>query len=146
MIATMESVTLLDEADELADMLIHSECYEAYMSCRKAMEENEQAQALIRHFIDIREKYNEVQRFGRYHPDYKQVIKQMMDAKRDVDMDPLIAQFKAAEKEMNDLLGRISLELARAVSESVKVPTGDPFFDRACSSGCGGGGKCKCRV
>lgn len=146
MIATIENVSLLDETDQLASMVLHSELYERYISCREAIARNKAAQTLIRQFQAVREKYNEVQRFGRYHPDYKSVIRQMMETKRTVDMNPQIAAYKNAEKELNDLLGQVSLQFARAVSKSIKVPTGDPFFDRACSSGCGGGGKCKCHV
>ncbi|RYL95485.1 YlbF family regulator [Sporolactobacillus sp. THM7-4] len=144
MIATMESVSLLDETDELASMMIQSELFRNYIAGKDAVNKDETAQALIRRFSRIKEKYNEVQRFGRYHPDYKSVIRQMMDVKREVDLNPTISAYKKAEKELGDLLGQISLKLARAVSESIKVPTGDPFFDRACSTGCGGGGKCRC--
>ncbi|RYL92856.1 YlbF family regulator [Sporolactobacillus sp. THM19-2] len=146
MMVTMESVSLLDEAEQLADMLTHSELYEKYMICRNHVAASSSAQQVIRKFKIIREKYNEVQRFGRYHPDFKKVIRQMMDVKREVDLHPVIADYKHAEKELDDLLGQVSLELARSVSKSVKVPTGDPFFDRACNAGCGAGGKCKCRT
>ncbi|RYM07279.1 YlbF family regulator [Sporolactobacillus sp. THM7-7] len=145
MIATLENVSLLDETDELASMLIHSEIFAYYLACRDAADKDGTAQKLIRQFLKIKEKYDEVQRFGRYHPDYKPVIRQMMDAKRDMDLHPTIAAYKQAEKEVSDLLGAVSLRLARAVSESIKVPTGDPFFDRSCSTGCGGGGQCRCR-
>ncbi|TGB00186.1 YlbF family regulator [Sporolactobacillus shoreae] len=146
MIATMERVSLLDETDQLASMVLHSELYEKYKSCQAAVSRDKEAQSLIRQFKVIREKYDEVQRFGRYHPDYKSVIRQVMDANRNVEMNPLIADYKNAEKELNEMLGQVSLQLAHAVSASIKVPTGDPFFDRACSTGCGGGGKCKCHV
>ncbi|MDD9147175.1 MULTISPECIES: YlbF family regulator [unclassified Sporolactobacillus] len=146
MIATIENTSLLDETDGLAQMFVHSEPYAHYADSRAKMEQDETAQALIRHFIRIREKYDEVQRFGRYHPDYKTVIRQMMEAKRAVDLNPLVSEYRRAEKKMEDLLGQVSLLLARAVSDSIKVPTGDPFFDRSCGTGCGSGGKCGCRI
>ncbi|MEH7107983.1 YlbF family regulator, partial [Bacillus sp. JJ1764] len=31
-----------------------------------------------------------------------------------------------------------------AVSENIKVPTGNPFFDSGHGSGCGSGGSCGC--
>ncbi|GGL44916.1 YlbF family regulator [Sporolactobacillus putidus] len=145
MIATIENVSLLDETDDLAQMFIHSEPYARYADCRAQIDRDETAQALIRHFVQVREKYNEVQRFGRYHPDFKAVVRQMMEAKRAVDLNPLVAEYRKAENEVGSLLGQVSLQLARAVSDSIKVPTGDPFFDRSCGTGCGSGGKCGCR-
>lgn len=142
----MDSVSLLDETDELASMVVHSEPFASYMACRGAVAHDDTAQALIRHFVQVREEYNEVQRFGRYHPDYKAVIRQMMDTKREVDLNPLISEYHKAEKELDGLLGQVGLQLARAVSESIKVPTGDPFFDRAFGKGCGSGGKCGCSL
>ena len=146
MIATVEYVSLLDEADRLASMIIRSDAYVRFCSCRQAVEDSRPAQTLITRFRRIRERYNEVQRFGRYHPDYHTVTREMMETKRRMDVYPLIAEMRRAEKELNDMLDRISLKLARSVSRSIKVPTGDPFFDRACSAGCGAGGKCKCRT
>ncbi|MFT8317235.1 MAG: YlbF family regulator [Sporolactobacillus sp.] len=146
MIATLESVTLFDQAEALASMITQSECYINYMKLRKLVSTRTQSQKLIQDFLLIKEKYDEVQRFGRYHPDYKKVIRQMMDAKRAIDMDSAISDYKQAEKELENLLHAVSQELAGSVSSSIMVPTGDPFFDRSCSTGCGGGGSCKCHV
>ncbi|TCP30488.1 cell fate (sporulation/competence/biofilm development) regulator YlbF (YheA/YmcA/DUF963 family) [Scopulibacillus darangshiensis] len=144
MIATMDHVSVLDETDGLVDMLKHSDVYLTYRRLKDKLESDEDAQSLISEFLIIREKYDEVQRFGKYHPDYKTVIKQMMDIKRDVDLNDAISTYKKAEEQMEQLLNEISLHIARAVSESVKVPTGDPFFDKACGGGCGSGGACGC--
>lgn len=144
MIATIEEVPLLDDVDGLASMIVQSDVFERYQHRREMMREDETAQAMIRRFTRMKDRYDEVQRFGRYHPDYKTVVRQMRQLKRSVDLQPSIAAFKRAEKEVSDLLGKVSFRIARAVSESIKVPTGDPFFDRAC--GCGNGGTCGCRV
>lgn len=101
----------------------------------------------IRQFIRIKEQYEEVQRFGRYHPDYKEVTRKTRAYKREVDMDQNVAAFRRAEMDLQSLLDEISLLLASAVSENIKVPTGNPFFETksACSTGgCGSGGGCGC--
>ncbi|WP_010631050.1 YlbF family regulator [Sporolactobacillus vineae] len=146
MIATTESVSLLDETDQLASMVIRSDVYQRYLASRSQVARSETAQHLIRQFKDTREKYDEVQRFGRYHPDFKRVIHLMMDVKRQLDMNPLIAEYKRSETDLNDLLGKISLQFARSVSDEIMVPTGDPFFDKLNHGGCGAGGKCGCRT
>lgn len=144
MIATMEQIALLDMTDDLVDMLKQSDVYMNYMEEKNKLRLNRHSQQIIVHFLKVREKYDEVQRFGKYHPDYKSVIQEMMDIKRDVDMDDQIAAYKKAEKDLEELLGSVSTEIAHAVSSSIKVPTGDPFFDRGCSGGCGSGGSCGC--
>lgn len=144
MIGTLENISLLDEADELAAMMIQSEPYVNYLESKRNVERDQEAQELVHAFLKVRDRYDEVQRFGRYHPDYKKVIKEMMQMKRELDTHPSIAAYKQQEKHLNDLLGELSKVLAYAVSKSIKVPTGDPFFDRSCSSGCGSGGKCGC--
>lgn len=105
------------------------------------------SQKNIRQFIRIKEQYEEVQRFGRYHPDYKEVTRKTRAYKREVDMDQNVAAFRRAEMDLQSLLDEISLLLASAVSENIKVPTGNPFFETksACSTGgCGSGGGCGC--
>lgn len=140
MIANLENNQVLDHAESLAGLISQSEPFRHYISRRQAVARSEQAQKLIQRFSNIKVKYEEVQRFGRYHPDFKKVIQETMTAKREMDLYPLIAEFKQAEKGMQDFLGAVSAELAGSVSKSIKVPNGDPFFDH----GCGSGGSCKC--
>ena len=144
MIATMEHIDLLEKADGIVDMLVASEAMEHYRACKDKLAHDEEALDLIRRFTKLREQYNEVQRFGKYHPDYNDVIKAMMNIKRDLDLNDTIAAYKKAEDDLESLLNEISKSIAYAVSESIKVPTGDPFFDRGCGGGCGTGGACSC--
>jgi len=140
MIATMEHIKLMDQADGIVDMLGDSEVMEHYRHCKRQLAQDKEALSLISRFTKLREHYDEVQRFGKYHPDYKTVITAMMDIKRELDLNDTIASYKKAEDDFEKLLNAISQVLAQAVSPSVKVPTGDPFFDR----GCGSGGACGC--
>lgn len=144
MIATMDSMMLLDEAEIIAQMIADSDIAAHYHESKRKLEENVDAQDLIQRFTHMKEKYDEVQRFGRYHPDYKSVIKDMMELKRELDLNDVIHDFKKAEEALEELLNTVSQKIAGAVSPSIKVPTGNPFFDRGCSGGCGTGGACGC--
>ena len=65
--------------------------------------------------------------------------------KRQVDSSSTVISFKKAELELESLLNEISELIARAVSDTIKVPTGNPFFDNmSCSGGCATGGGCSC--
>jgi cell fate (sporulation/competence/biofilm development) regulator YlbF (YheA/YmcA/DUF963 family) len=142
----MRTVELLDESDHVANMVLQSDVAENYRQCLYRLNKDSHAQALIAEFVKIKEQYEDVQRFGKYHPDYKTITRQVRDVKRQVDLHATIAAFKKAENELQKLLDEISVILGQAVSEHVKVPTGNPFFDTgsSCGGGCGSGGSCGC--
>ncbi|MEH7334912.1 YlbF family regulator [Neobacillus drentensis] len=144
MLATLERIELLDQADQLSKMVLESEIVEHYQICLYKMQTNKETQRKINRFVNLKELYEEVQRFGKYHPDYKRVMSQIRDYKREMDLDPLVAEFKLAENDLQALLDEISLLIGGAVSKHIKVPTGNPFFDSGHGSGCGGGGSCGC--
>ncbi|WP_394532328.1 YlbF family regulator [Priestia aryabhattai] len=146
MLTTMRTVELLDESDHVANMVLQSDVAENYRQCLYRLNKDLHAQALIAQFVKIKEQYEDVQRFGKYHPDYKTITRQVRDVKRQVDLHATIAAFKKAENELQKLLDEISVILGQAVSEHVKVPTGNPFFDTgsSCGGGCGSGGSCGC--
>jgi cell fate (sporulation/competence/biofilm development) regulator YlbF (YheA/YmcA/DUF963 family) len=147
MLATSERVELLENAEELAKMVLHSDIAEEYRSCLYMLQTNRETQQKIRKFVSLKELYEEAQRFGKYHPDYKKVMMEIRVAKRDMDLDDRVAAFKRAENDLQYLLDEVSMIVGRSVSEHVKVPTGNPFFDggSSCSTGgCGSGGSCGC--
>ncbi|MEC1394842.1 YlbF family regulator [Bacillus velezensis] len=148
MYATIESVKLQREAEQLAGMILQSETAENYRDCYKRLREDEEAGRIIRSFMGVKEQYEDVQRFGKYHPDYREISRKMREMKRELDLNDKVAEFKKAETELQSLLDEISIELGTAVSEHVKVPTGNPYFDglSSCGGGCGSGGGCGCKV
>lgn len=146
MLATLEIVQLLDEADMIARMVVQSETAVYYRQSLNRLKQDKEAQALISQFIHMKERYEEVQRFGKYHPDYDTVTKGIRQLKREVDLNATVAAFKKAENELQKLLDEISVLIGKSVSDYVKVPTGNPFFDSlsSCGGGCGSGGSCGC--
>ncbi|MDP1499124.1 YlbF family regulator [Bacillus velezensis] len=147
MYATIESVKLQSEAEQLAGMILQSETAENYRDCYKRLREDEEAGRIIRSFMSVKEQYEDVQRFGKYHPDYREISRKMREMKRELDLNDKVTEFKKAETELQSLLDEISIELGTAVSEHVKVPTGNPYFDGLSScGGCGSGGGCGCKV
>ncbi|WNV81267.1 YlbF family regulator [Bacillus atrophaeus] len=148
MYATMESVRLQSEAQKLAGMILQSETAENYRNCYKRLQQDEEAGRIIRSFMDIKDKYEDVQRFGKYHPDYREISRKMREIKRELDLNDKVADFKKAETELQSILDEVSIELGTAVSEHIKVPTGNPYFDglSSCGGSCGSGGGCGCKV
>ncbi|PAD20979.1 YlbF family regulator [Terribacillus saccharophilus] len=143
MFATMEFVELLEKSEQLGVMIRDSEVMAAYSSAQSALYQNSDTKAKIDAFTAIKEQYEEVQRFGRYHPDYSFIMKEIRSKKREMDMDANVAAFKIAERNLQKLLDDISAKLASTVSENVKAPrSGAALKDSGC--GCGSGGACGC--
>ncbi|WP_080874855.1 YlbF family regulator [Oceanobacillus timonensis] len=143
MIATMEYVDILDESELLGKMVLQSDVMKQYQSAKQALDEDKEAQHLIRTFADVKEHYEDVQRFGRYHPDYYDIMKQVRSKKRDMDLHDKVAAFKVAERNLQNLLDEISQFVAESVSGQIKAPKdGAALTDSGC--GCGSGGACGC--
>ncbi|WP_040227997.1 YlbF family regulator [Bhargavaea cecembensis] len=146
MMMTDEWLRVIDESELLSRMIVSSEQAEAYRLAHHTVYTDPQLIEQIREFTLMKERYEEVQRFGRYHPDYSTVMKQVRIMKRQLDLDDKVAALKIAENDLQDLLDEVSLLIGKTVSESVKVPVSNPFFsqDSSCSGGCGSGGGCSC--
>ncbi|MDQ0414855.1 cell fate (sporulation/competence/biofilm development) regulator YlbF (YheA/YmcA/DUF963 family) [Mesobacillus stamsii] len=141
---TSERVLLMEEAEQLVSMILQSDIAEYYRECLYKVKTNAETQRKVREFVDMKDRYEEVQRFGKYHPDYKDIMGKIRLVKRELDIDLVIAEFKKAENDLQSLLDEVSVIIGRSVSDSVKVPTGNPFFESSCSGGCGSGGSCGC--
>lgn len=140
---TIDIINVADAAEELGDMILHSEQARNYQECYRKLYTVETVKHKIDAFSRLKDHYEDVQRFGRYHPDYKKIMLETRTAKREMDMDEHVAAFRRAETDLQQLLDDISLLVARSVSEQVKVPGAGSVFSSSCGS-CGTGGSCGC--
>ncbi|KOS69597.1 regulator [Lysinibacillus contaminans] len=146
MMMTSEWAIILDMADELCEMILSSEPANELQHAYNAVYSDAQLVEAIQAFGRMKEQYEDVQRFGKYHPDYHTIMKSIRQQKRELDLNEKISALKLAENDFQDLLDEISLLIGKTVSEAVKVPVSNPFFasNSACGSGCGSGGSCSC--
>ncbi|RKQ37377.1 YlbF family regulator [Oceanobacillus halophilus] len=141
MIATLEYVEILDYSEKLGKMVLESDVMENYKKSRVALDEDIEAQQLIKAFTEMKSHYDDIQRFGRYHPDYNEIMKKVRSTKREMDMNERVASFKIAERNLQNLLDEISQYVAHSVSDDIKAPKdGAALTD----TGCGHGGACGC--
>ncbi|WP_432359535.1 YlbF family regulator [Sporosarcina sp. UB5] len=145
MMMTDEWLSIIEQSEILSDMLLSSEIIQEYRRANHAVYSDKKLADAIYDFTNMKERYEEVQRFGRYHPDYKTVMKDIRIQKRELDMNEQVAALRLAENDVQRLLNEISSIIAKSVSTSIKVPAGDSFFvDSSCGGGCGTGGSCSC--
>ncbi|AOV08370.1 YlbF family regulator [Sporosarcina ureilytica] len=145
MLITDEWLTIIEHAEELIKIMASSEVVEEYNKAREAVYSNDVLVKSIKEFTRLKERYEEVQRFGRYHPDYQTVMKDIRLRKRELDLNEQVAALRLAENDVQQLFDEIGMIIGKTVSESVKVPTGNGFFTgSSCGGGCGTGGGCSC--
>lgn len=143
---TSEWVMILDEVDQLNDLILNSDVHRQLVDATEAVYSNPSLVQKITEFNKTKDLYEDVQRFGKYHPDYTQIMKLIRTQKRELDMDETISALKVAENEFQDLLDEIGIIIGKTISEAVKVPVSNPFFqtDMGCGGSCGTGGGCSC--
>ncbi|AXH98600.1 YlbF family regulator [Sporosarcina sp. PTS2304] len=145
MMMTDEWMRVIDMAEELSDMLLRSEVVKTYRDAYDQVYSNEDLRKQIVAFNKMKEQYEDVQRFGRYHPDYKVIMKEIRLQKRALDLREEVAALRLAENDVQSLLDEIGRLIGQSVSDAVKVPAGDgAFTNTSCGGGCGSGGSCSC--
>ncbi|WP_414051238.1 YlbF family regulator [Macrococcus animalis] len=138
MIYDIDVMEVMDNADLLNKMILNSTAYINYKEAFIALEHNHEVQQIKINLIKLKEKYDEVNRFGRYHPDYQTVMLETRRKKKEYEMHPDVAQFKQLETQLQTLLDEVLVIIATSVSTEVKIEKGNPFFEsHTCSSGCG---------
>lgn len=138
-------VNVLDETDVLAEMIQQSDVYQNYLTAKKRLDNDEVAQRYYDVFMKSKEKYEEVMRFGRYHPDYQTVMLETRRLKRAYETYETVVTFKQCEHELQLMLDEVVTILASSVSEHVKVDAGTPLFNQT-GCGCGSGNGCQCHA
>src|SRR5690625_656670 len=148
MIATLEHVDILDRSEQLVQKILQCEVVKQYKQAKYDLQKDEYAQQLIRDFVATKEDYDDVQRFGRYHPDYNQIMKRVRATKRKMDLNDKVAIYKIAERNLQNLLDEVSEQIALSVSEQIKVPKDSAFLSNSScgGDGCGSGGSCSCQA
>lgn len=147
LLATSEHIEILDKVDDVIYKIIHSEVMDEYIRASNHLENDREAQQLINQFNDVKELYEDVERFGRYHPDYSDIMRKVRSTKRKMDLNETVATFKKAERNIQSFLDEISETIAHSVSDKIIVPKDNLLSDNLCATGgCGSGGSCNCQV
>lgn len=137
---------ILDEVDGLADMIYQSQAFQHYLLAKNTVDNDAQATQLYQAFLDSKQQYDAIQRFGRYHPDYQQIMMATRRKKRAYEMHESVSRLKVAETELQSLLDEVLSIITAQVSAHAKVDAGVPFIHKQQGCGCGEGASCGCSV
>ncbi|WP_232330819.1 MULTISPECIES: YlbF family regulator [Thermoactinomyces] len=123
---TLDMTEILLAAYRLADQINNSQEVQHYLECKKRMEEDPEAQKMIREFQKLKDRYEEAQRFGIFHPNYHEAKEAALSYQKKLRQYPVVRDCFEAEERLDQLLHAVSLTIARSVSPSIKVPGNDP--------------------
>lgn len=138
--ATLDMSAILLKAYELADMIVQSAELQEFLRSRARLQADPTAQKLTREFAQKKEEFAEVERYGWWHPDYRQKDAELQELKRKLDELDVVQSYLQAEDRVDKMLYHVSRTIARSVTHTIKVPlTADDVKSGGCG-GCGSGG------
>ncbi|WP_373425785.1 YlbF family regulator [Paenibacillus endoradicis] len=141
-IATLDMASLLLKAYELGDTIIDSAPVANYLYWQSEVANNTEVKEIQREFNKAKELFEECQRFGRFHPNYHEAKDKVKEVEAKLQAIACVRQFKEQEQQLDELLHEVATTIARAVSETIKVPSNEK--GAGAGGGCGSGGSCSC--
>jgi cell fate (sporulation/competence/biofilm development) regulator YlbF (YheA/YmcA/DUF963 family) len=125
-VESLDMSEILIAAYQLADCINESEEVNNYLYYKKQLQEDQEAQKLIREFQDVKALFEEAQRFGIFHPNYHEAKEKAESFQKKLNHHPKIAAYLEAEEKLDQLLYDVSATIAHCISDTIKIPTNDP--------------------
>ncbi|MCI3921511.1 YlbF family regulator [Paenibacillus sp. TRM 82003] len=133
---------LMTKTSELNDALMQSVEVADYVYWKERMENDPETSKMLMKMNRVKQLFEECERFGHYHPNYHEALEKVRAVEEEMETIESVREFKRAEKALDELLYDVSVVIAHAVSDSIKVPSNDPLPKSG--GGCGTGGSCGC--
>ncbi len=112
----------MDLTYQVIDEIKTSKDYQRLLVLHQMIKTDPTISQLVGQFNNYKEKYQEVQKYGKYHPNLKEVQLAFSKAKTSLYSHKVIQEYKQLEKQIQSLLDRISTEIAEAISPKIKHP------------------------
>ena len=113
---------VLNAVYDLVDEIKGKKEYIRFLELKKIMDTDESVKEIIKAFSKAKEKYSEVSKYGKYHPDLQDVRIELVKTKEAVFSNNIISEYKQLEKDIQKILDNISREIAVSVSPKIKHP------------------------
>lgn len=107
---------------ELVDELKSSTEYKRLLELKTVMEEDPLIIQLVEEFRKWNTTYEDVRKYGKYHPDLKRTQIAFSNAKKALYEHPVVAEYKRLEQNLQQLLDHISSAIATSISTKIKHP------------------------
>ena len=121
---------LLNLAYELTDEIKESSSFLKLKEMKNIIDNDPLLKELINNFNKTKEKYEEVAKYSKFHPDFEKVSKELVKVKKEVFTNPTIKKYKDLEKEIQKTLDKVSRDIAQSVSHKIKHPNEIGFIKK----------------
>lgn len=136
---TIDMAALMTAGYELGDLINESREVATFLYWHEQVKRSKTVLPVVEKQKRAAELFEEVQRFGHFHPNYHEAKDRMREIESELAAIPEVQQYRAAERAVDELLYEVAKLIAGTVSESIKVPAHEGV-----ASGCGSGGSCGC--
>ncbi len=113
---------ILEKVYDVVDEMKNSDAYKRLMELKQLMEQSPEVQAKAALFQKQYERYEEVKRYGKFHPDLKTTQKVFQEAKIALYEDLFVSEYKQLEQTIQKELDTISKTIATTISHKIKHP------------------------
>ncbi|MEG0285712.1 MULTISPECIES: YlbF family regulator [Vagococcus] len=137
MIYNDEVLAIENSVSDLSKKINQSHLVDAYLTSFEAMAIDSEVTKIRDDFLSAKEKFERVEPYGKYAPDFKETRRAVRKAKRQLDTNELVSEFKYNETSLQNMLDYLTFDIAKSISDDIKIDAGNPFFEFA-KRGCGG--------
>lgn len=113
---------ILDNTYKVIDEIKEKKSYKRLIELKSIINNDKDLNSLIQDFNKVKVKYEDVIKYGKYHPDLKKVQLELSKIKESLYSNVIIKEYKQLEKELQKTLDYVSSEIAKSVSTKIKHP------------------------
>ena len=112
----MDRTQLIDLTYEAVDEIKNQDMYNSYIAAKKEIDKID-LRPLFDAFIEAKNYFDEVSKYGKFHPDYKQATLKLMEAKTALYSTKEYIAYQKANETLNLYLRDISFKITQMLSE-----------------------------
>lgn len=113
---------IIEKTYDVVEEIKSTNEYQRLLELHREIAGDKEVQELISIFQKYNKKYEEVSKYGKYHPDIKKVQQEFSVAKENLYSNEVIKEYKKLENQIQKTLNHISKELATNISSKIKHP------------------------
>ena len=113
-----------DQIEQLISSIKNSQLFRSYCYNKKAMYQDQEVLGLIDSFVHKKTDFEKIAAYGTFAPGYKEQQRALRKAKRALDLNPQVGEFRHSENQLQVLLDEITVSIADCFSEEVKKRRG----------------------
>lgn len=137
MIYNDEVLDIEKSVDCLSETINGSHLVVNYLNSFEAMAIDKKVAEIRDEFLIAKNQFEQIEAYGKYAPDFKEKRRTVRKIKRQLDTNDLVSEFKYNETSLQNMLDYITFDIAKSISDEIKIDAGNPFFEFA-KRGCGG--------